>query len=113
MFSASHLKSRRAIAWLLVSSSLACWEIAAARFQGCSLGSPDLRACQPVDMSAPDQAVLVLQHKTGYHQSAQLIGLTSSAPDLFAEKPAYSEADPTPYWLSHLDAPPTPPPKFA
>jgi len=113
MFSATNPKTGRAIVWLLVISSLACWEIAAARFQGCSLGTPDLKVCQPIDQYTQGQIDAVAAHKNNHYKSAQPLALTSYTRIISPQKSSYSISVLITQWQSHYDVPPTPPPDLA
>lgn len=101
----------RSLAWLLVISSLACWEIAASRFQGCSLGNPDLSSCQPIDLFALGHEGKSLNNvHTDNYQSAQLLALISNGIDIDATVSLHGHEQFKNEWLMHLEAPPTPPP---
>jgi len=101
----------RSLAWLLVISSLACWEIAASRLQGCSLGNPDLSSCQPIDLFAMghDGKTLNNMH-TDNHQSAQLLALIGNGINIDGPVSGHGHENNKTDWLMYSEAPPTPPP---
>ena len=101
----------RSLVWLLVISSLACWELAASRLQGCSLGNPDLSSCQPIELFALGHEGKTLNNlHPDSHQSAQLLALISNDINILKSTSEFVNEVDKDQQLLHSEAPPTPPP---
>lgn len=112
MFTVRQNRGYRAIIWMLVISSLACWELATSRFELCPAEQTGSASCKPLEPAGSEMPQLVHTHKNNHLQS-HLLAITSAETELQIVNSGHNAHDLKMYWQPFDDEPPTPPPEIS